>query len=253
MTEQLKDSPRLTSVINHPRFIESSPEITQNLITLSEGVEELKAINQELLGATLFGSALKGTATEKSDYDTNVFVEANKLLDLGIEVAIDESSNAEIVDKSLKSEYSHYISGYLAKKLGKEPAQIEEGIFVLPISHELIDTQIDHYLKSCKERPKHNDDIDIWLNADMTETVPEEPRTVLLGRNISTLFAADLTAGLETYREHVLARLEGAGQAGEEAWQDILLVVKFGEGHVGDEYYPATVSEAINEYSRLPV
>ncbi len=251
MSEQLPTSK--VPILTNKRFIEGRPESTQEVIELTKGIYELKAINPEIIGASLFGSVLKGTATEKSDYDTNVFVDADRLSKLGIAVTVDNKNDAKLVDETLKKEYSHYIGDYLGKKLGKDHTLIEGGIFIVPLSEKLIVYQLEQYFRAVKLKVEYREAKEQWYEGNMYGQEPEEPEYPMMGWNIGTLFGAELTSGLEGYRQLVLDELQQAGQAGEDAWNDIMFFVKFGEGHLDDKYYPSTVDEAINEYGARKV
>jgi hypothetical protein len=196
----------------------------------------------------LFGSVLKGTAHEKSDYDTNIFIDANKLTGMGAEVGIDNNGTSQISDPALKAEYSSYISSYLAKKMNKPQPQIEQGIFIVPISNEIIDSELDNYVSKCEPYQRYQDALDSWLNNDMEGDRPQEAEVPLISRSVGALFSAELTAGLESYRQHTIDKLDRMGKFGEDGWKDIVLLVKFGEGHLNDSVYPKDLEEANATY-----
>jgi len=246
MKAELSPSP----ITEHSRFIESSPEITQKLDLLTEGIYELQTINPDIVGASLFGSTLKGEATPESDFDTSIFLDANMLEEMGIAVSEDKYGGVSIDDPELKTEYSKYLSDYLAKKMGEDSTKLEEGLFLTPISHEIIDSQIDNFLKKAEAYQDYKKSYKDWWDNNNEGPAPEPPETPIMGSNVGSLFRAELGPGLEEYRDHVLTRLGEAGQTGEEAWEAILSTVKFGEGHIDDNHYPSSLAEATETYTQ---
>ncbi len=248
------------SIAPHARHVEGTPGNTETLERFSFGLEELKAANPEIAGATLFGSRLKGEATEKSDVDCTIFIDADAMAQQGVHVGIDKTGNLNWGEyESLKRDFQAYFGNFLAQKTDKNPSVITGGIYIEPVSENLIKQELDQHLENFtnyeKETEEHWHKVDEWAKdlSDNAGDRPEAPEYVTIARNIPALFHPDLTTGLEDYREAVITRLIAAGPLGEKVWQDILDSLAFGEGHreITDETaYPINLAQAKEWYAK---
>lgn len=252
MPESLLSAP--TSVIEHPRFIPGSAENVDTVTRFASGLQELQAENSEIVGATLFGSRLKGEARANSDVDCNVLIDASALSARGIEIDVDATGKLNWGGyQELQRDLQAHIGDVLAAKTDKDPVTIRRGIYIKPISAKLIEKQIELHVGYLKQYEEYMAKSEAWidnLDADINER-PEPPDYIPLSGGVPALFSPELAPGLDIYRSLVVDKLAEEGEYGKKAWEDILSHVEFGEGHleVADpSYYPVDLKAAQEQY-----
>jgi predicted nucleotidyltransferase len=248
MTETLHNN----NVFQHPRYVEGSAENTESLERFSDGLRELQSDNPEIVGATLFGSRLKGEATTKSDIDCTVLVDADALNVHDIHIDVGETGSLDWGEHSdLKHDFEAHFGKVLADKTDKAAGILTKGIYVQPISESLIQTQLNKYLTYLDKVDQYRAEKEQWWDSNSDAKPPELPETAVITGGIPPLFAPDLIDGLSDYRKTVINMLSQAGSHGEEAWQTILQGVEFGEGHKSIEdpsAYPTSLEQARQWY-----
>ncbi len=251
MSEKI-NTPINNNVFYNPRYVEGTAENTETLERFSSGLRELKQANPEILGATVFGSRLKGEGTAKSDVDCTVLIDADALEGHGIAIEVSETGILEWGEnKDLKHDFEAHFGKVLADKTDKAENTLMGGIYVQPLSDKLIKTQLNKYLAYLDSVDHYRSAKEQWLESDSATQPPEMPETVVITGGIPALFGPDLIDGLGEYRKTVIDTLSQAGSHGEEAWQTILHGVEFGEGHRSIEdqtAYPLTLEQARQWY-----
>jgi predicted nucleotidyltransferase len=253
MSERVRQPGPANTVFEHPRFIEGSSENAQTLEHFAQGLQELQAVNPEIVGATLFGSRLKGEATAKSDVDCAILVDADKLASEGVDLSVDETGTIQWGEyEELKEGFKSHFADVLSGATHKDPSTIREGLYIEPISNELIETQLSTHIDYLKNRDKYQADYSNWTQNSMLDSPqPQEPDYVRIDGNISALFGPELAPGHDKYRQAVINKLSQTGEYGEAVWQEILYGIQFGEGHYDMEdssKYPATLQQAQEWY-----
>jgi hypothetical protein len=142
----------------------------------------------------------------------------------------------------------------LAQHVGKDVQIIESGLYLYPISNELIRQQINHFMHYLQIDEAYQLANQAWLKRiEERGTVdvihdpqPIQPEWATIAGGIPALFSPDLLPGLAVYRKEVVTLLSANAARGERAWEDILRAVTFGEGHVPmtESYYPITLAQA---------
>lgn len=243
--------------LGHPRYIEGEPENIETLERFTSGLQELQTDNPEIVGATLFGSRLKGEATAKSDVDCVIFIDAEQLRQAGVTTEINDKGSVNWGEhKELPDDFEVHFASVLADKTEKDPKTIKDGIYVRPISTDLINSHISMYAAYVHKYNEYLRQSAAHIDNPQAE-IPEEPTQVFMSDSLSGLFSPDLLPGskLDRYRQDVLKAIDSTGEYGEEIWKEIMSKVKFGEGHVDYDdprYYPQNVQQAYEWYGADP-
>lgn len=254
---EINRTPR-NQLTEHPRFVEGSHENEETLEKFTNELEIIQEENPEIVGATLFGSRLKGESTAKSDVDTVIFIDAAQLKEHGITVEIDEQGNIVPGDfTKYTKEFKEHIGKRLANSTNKDPETITGGLFIAPIDDELIKKSIDQVVTYHQQYQEYKQEFEEWVENrswDDESEGPKPPEWVGLNSAIGQLFHPALLSGLDEYRQEVIGYLKQQGSFGEKVWQDdILGKLSFGEGHLktsDQASYPINLDEAGYWYGR---
>jgi predicted nucleotidyltransferase len=223
--------------------------------TLAKFRDELKEFmkdHPEIIGATVYGSQVKGTARPDSDVDTFLFVDEEKIglpLESGKGVDDRESDIATHIDTTI----SRPFKSLWAKSSGLNEEDMKDVRFRI-----LSQSRIDHDLQTMESYLEKMDKFN--KNEGDRPSLDQRPIAPAVGR----LFQLQLGRGLDTYRAYVLKSLEKKGELGDKIWetffyQDILAeesgkltrgtsdpVVEFHNKR--KDLYPHSVSEAMQYY-----
>lgn len=251
MSEQLHNNPEIP-VFSHPRYIEGSPENTETLVSFSHGLAEFQAQHPQILGATIFGSRLKGTAREDSDVDCRILADADYLEQHGAKATITEEGDVEWGDNgSFVYELEEKISKDIATNTNKDWLTIRRGIYIEPMSKKLIHEHLQKFLQNRQASIDTLAAINAWSFGGNKGPRPTGPPLIDIGSSVPALFAPDLIPGLDKYRRLVVEELSSAGRLGAITWANIMKQVQFGEGHVDTRnpyYYPQDLDQAKQWY-----
>ena len=259
------------------RFVLPREErLKARLDSLKESLDSLQVSHPEIVGMTLYGSMVTGSATESSDIDGFVFLEESKagdyLTDEDWQWAEEERHDYERkkpewstsvgvseIDLAATHRYSPIVQEALKGK-GLTDEQIKH-IRVRVISDEIIGNELTKTLESENEFIKYQGDIVMW-NKKMDELPidqwpswdekPEYPNRYTIDWKIPALFHLEVGKELNHYRNEVVRRLKKAGDSGERVWKQIIGHTADMERHMrGSNYphlYPTTIDEATNFY-----
>jgi predicted nucleotidyltransferase len=227
-------------LLDERRFVYSKdPEVRKQLSLLFESIKELKTHHPEIIAFMLYGSRVKGYATQESDTDGVLLVDyeiAKK--DLG-EDANNNLSGNELKNR-IRMKYKEILSNKLAEKK------------LLGSSKNLIAEPVDK--TKIMEALKGNEEYLLDRSYCITQ---------LFYFPVGRLPAVQGQTHLNDYRRMVLDELEKQGDKGECKWQKIMKEVGYWEAlWIGDEellgpstaperhkrIYPQTIKEARNYF-----
>lgn len=232
-----------------PKRFEIQPDsfVSERLSAVQSGVEEMREEDPNVLGVTLYGSMVKGTAHEGSDVDGYLYLDADRLAREESELATQENREPrpvtfDVGDVGNVSTYpgEHLYDVYkplIKDKFTKDGLLNEEQISdinIRPISGEIIDRHLSSLKQGLELARNGENDVNI------------EPSQNLFG-----LFHLAVGHGLDSHRQQIIEKLEGMGQEGEEVWSKIIGQTEKLEQYMYTDTpirYPRTLAEARNRY-----
>lgn len=259
------------------RFSLSSEESAKEKIrAVQSTIEEMKREYPEVIGVSLFGSLVKGTATLESDIDALLLVnpdaiapDANKgpivhFVRYDHAVIRGGASNESTfhwpeLRSDLSEKYEQIFKEKLTQKLPTLREEQSRDITVAPLSQALIGKMLDEIVDSYKKYPNGVSQQVIRLEhkIDLGEEGKFNPENIRIepSQLLYMLFHMDVGGGLPPYRKMVLDRLSAEGILGETIWTNLISSTESWEqGGVAfdalptEKRYPRTLAEAVGLY-----
>lgn len=238
---------------------ERNVESDRRLQVLSE-VREEYAKYDFIEGMTVFGSTVHGNAHEKSDIDTCVFVDPDKLIANhgGTELNVNDYKGlARIIERDL------------AGKLNVSAGNLSSGercdVRVYPINERIARQIVDVYAAQKATYDQYDNQrselFDNKIEAgtydykkfanEVREVLGDEPQHPLIAPSVSKLFhpAVGDQSELTRLRCQAIAAIDESPHR-EELWEDVVLSVRMFEGslHDGGLLFPESIDEAKELY-----
>lgn len=247
------------------------------IIGVRNALEKIFEEKPEIVGATLFGSLVKGDVREESDIDMHVFINADEVSnshaneeDLIIEKKFDfNSRRGEEIKagtfrwKDLRRDIADEYAGYVRLKLKEEMPSLDDDqlnhIIPTVITEDILGEYLEDILHSYKEYPEGALSKKVLIGSPTikegeaakadTENSRVEPNQMLY-----SMFFLAVGNGLKPYRKYIIDKLVMEGEAGESVWKDLIRStegweqkISFYEGQ-SDKKYPRTLEEATRVY-----
>lgn len=246
MNEQLNNQ-----ISNNERRFTLATETTARtrLDNFRDKVKDFQKKNPEVLGATVYGSMIKGEqAKETSDIDAFLYVDAETMPE---KENLQEKYN--FVDIKYRTDFLKSLN------ISNEDEQTYyRDLRVKLLSEETIDKDIDDYIQSETRYNTYKQ----MLNEKYTYDLPEEDKEKLLaqepltqGMDFATagMFHAKVGYGLEKYRHLFLEKVNELSdkKMSDNIWKDIYSQLKTYEQRSDPSKkieIPATLDEAIRIY-----
>lgn len=259
------------------RFSLSSEDSAKEKIRAVQSViEEMKREYPEVIGLSLFGSLVKGTATLESDIDALLLVNPDAIApdaDKGPSVHFVRFDHTIIrggapnestfhwpeFRNDLREKYEQIFKEKLTQRLPALSAEQTRDIIAAPLSEALLGKMLDEIVNSYKKYPNGVLQRTIWLAHKIEpgeegrftpENIRIEPSQLLY-----MLFHLDVGGGLPSYRKIVLGRLTAEGELGEVIWTNLISSAESWEqGGIAfdalptEKRYPRTLAEAATLY-----
>ena len=231
--------------------------VIERLRTLQSIIEEMRKEKPEVLSACLFGSSVHGRSKEKSDVDADIF----------IDVELINKSN-EIKSSKDKAEFLNAYTKIVQEKM-KELLKLSDEqvhhIRPIPISREIIDSELENFIKNGEienayktAEAKYETDLKAWEKIYESETDFRKKGVMLLTRPIfpkptedtytssmlGHMFFLDVGSGIRPFRKYFLEKLKERGRSGEVAWD----LLRF-QDEIFDPLMPKTLEDALRIYS----
>lgn len=248
-----------------PRFVIPKESIGyERLVETQTIVKELKNEDPAILSLCIFGSNVKGTATEKSDIDGWLFVDPSVVAlqsdheekDLVEICTMGESFYAteEIhFTKDIEQKYNDLIRNEIKRKLDLSDEQVKH-IRTRPLSESIIDryiTKWDSWAEEMKEYEARKIQHDIEIaDHNFSGSFPHLPQNMHTGY-IPYIFHMALGHGIEKYRRYVINNLIDRGETGELMWKELIDGTVIMENYLESNpkiSYPRNLAEAISLY-----
>lgn len=239
--------------------------IRSRLHQVRAGFQELQSQNPEVVGMTLFGSMVKGTAHQDSDIDSFIFIEGEqfkqRITDEAKQWAEQEltertssrySSPQKSIDLAAQYQYEPVIEATMIAQ-GLTPEQIKH-MRVRVISNDLIEQELTraiNYEKAFAEFMRQSDE---WMSGQSSsfDEAPERPELVIIDWKIPALFHVAIGNKLDLYRKHIITTLEEQGDIGEKIWKHIITHTADMERNMQastyDHLFPTTLKQAKELY-----
>lgn len=247
------------------RFVLSGEKFSKERLTaLKEEVDSIKGKYPEVLSFSMYGSMVKGTAHEGSDFDGYLFVDAEKVAEqqhVPLEQILDVSyENDSLFTEDIENRYRIELQSKLKERLQLGHDFVED-IKVRPISEKIIDKEIEKMLGYYSAEEKYQQDSIKWyqeqpgMNADDDELRtyekrrPQQPKYV--GASFGNMFNLDVGGGIRKYRKLFIEKLLKLGEKGEKIWADTIIGTEMMENNFSTDKtkrYPRTLEEAVKVY-----
>ena len=181
----------------------------------------------EVLSFTVYGSVVKGTATERSDIDGTLFID--------ITPSEDEVLNQDILEAVQSERYVDRFKYDLEHQLGFTPEQVGNDIYIETISEQDVENAAAQYLA---DKERFAEELEVWrrtrratgkteknlfgIEVPIYEYDGEEPRPPKFPLNIMAMFNMDIGGGIRKYRKRFLETL---GTLESEQADDVCLCI----------------------------
>ena len=236
----------------------------ERLDALKEEVDNIKKKYPEVLSFSMYGSMVKGTAHEGSDFDGYLFVDAEKVAEqqhVPLEQVLDASyENDSLFTDDIENKYRTELQNKLKERLQLGHNFVED-IKVRPISEKIIDKEIEKMLKFYSAEEKYEQDSIKWwgdqpgMNASEDELLAHENKRPQVPKYVETSFAnmfnLDVGGGIRKYRKSFIEKLLKLGERGEKIWADTIKGTEMMENNFSTDEtkrYPRTLGEAVKVY-----
>lgn len=198
------------------------PFAKERLATVRSEITKLKETYPEAVGFTMFGSMVRGRATEASDIDGYIFVDAEIAQQRHPDDVIFEDLNGETrLVPSMEAGYAQGLRAALESQHGFTPEQSQE-IRVLPISKQLIDQELEALTQNIQAYEEYRNAQQAYWDSGMQGEAPQAPETPLVPTNLYGLFHLEVGQGLKPMREHLIQNLQQKGEIGQKVWEEII-------------------------------
>lgn len=247
--------------------LSEDPIIREKVTIYREGFRKLQATHPEVIGATLFGSSVKGRAVGESDVDSAIFVDAQRAAERNNSFSThtdirEESDGTKEIQTLFNPVAGYYYFTELNKHVNSRSQNnggiIVEHATVFPMSPEILKLHLDIYIQSTQDFFSYhcaviNDRVNQSRNGKQatpsTESTQLEPSFFLPSSDITSLFHLQIGHGLDKYRQEVIERLED-NPYGEYAWRNICDSVEIFEGwsQRSGKRFPRRLAQARKTY-----
>ena len=238
-----------TTDIKERRFnpaIESTAKT--RLDSFRHGIKDFQKDHPEVLGATIYGSMIKGDqAKETSDVDAFLYIDAEAL-----------SPNNKLQDtRVIESKYrSDFLQTLHIPE--NESSKYYHDLKTKIVSGKILDTAINDYLeyenqyteyiKMRKEKYTYE-----ASEAEKEKILSQEPKTKTFDIAISGMFHARVGSGIEKYRRLFLEKINALPdkKIAEKIWSDIYMALDTFEKRSDPNkkiYIPSNLHEALRVY-----
>lgn len=233
---------------NERRFaLATETSARTRLDNFRDGVKDFQKQNPEVLGATVFGSMIKGDqARGTSDIDAFLYIDKETLPE-------------EKKNKSIDFVESDYRSSFL-KSLNIPEEDVSK--YYSDLRPKLLDGQVlDNDINSRIEYDNRMKAYKKMLEEKYTYETPDEEKEKLLSQEpqfkndfaISGMFHARVGSGIEKYRHLFLEKIEALSdkEMAEKIWDDIYFDLKTYENRSDPNKkieIPSTLSDALRVY-----
>lgn len=183
----------------------------QRLDTFRESVKQFQKERPEILGATLYGSMMKGSqAREESDIDAFMYIDGELLKDKNVDT-------------------EKYRTTFLENFGGKDSGEREyfEDLRLKELSSEIIDKEIEDQISHYKEYKNYKNTLD----EKYAEATTEKDKETLLKQEpfrnfdfaISGMFHPRIGTGIEKYRKVFLEKMRSISdrEIAEKIWGEV--------------------------------
>lgn len=181
---------------------------------LRNELQEIQSVHPEVIGATVYGSQVKGIARGsedplgQSDIDCYIFVDGESI---GIQDNGDEGTYPKEGDESwdrVNDSLGSEIRGRVERRFGLFDSTSKD-MRVRILTKARVDNDIDRAL--AHEQAIIDADANNTARPRLSETRPHD---------LDKLFHLQLGHGLDAHRKYILERLKRSGAAGEAVWKD---------------------------------
>lgn len=250
-----------TGCAQHPRIIEKNaryagrpeverthrfevsrdPALREKIHIYRDGLRALQAEYPEVVGATVFGSSVKALATDESDVDSILFVDPAKAAERSPSIQVthelrEDKKGAKSIESHFEDDIEALYGAELSLIVNQPPHSGERSIvehaLALPMSEEIINVQLEAYLKFIGEQiPYEYSQMMNRVEEGKGEKSADDskpPTAVWIGANIDGLFHLQVGHGLDKYRRYLIKQLRN-NKYGEPAWRGIMRCVENGE------------------------
>ena len=249
------------------RFLPPLNEVAKQRLAALQGMFlGYQADRPEVAGLTLFGSMTKGYATEKSDIDGYLFINADRVpVRSGeapaVSVSRDDDEGSGVIENQYKFDpaiQEAYVNEFRAKVKAATGLSDEKlrNLAVEPVSRPIIQAELNDLLPwavanlSYKEQTSAIEhDPQGWAKPQ-----PKRPENRMPSALLSSLFHLQVGKGLTEYQQLLIDELSKQGAAGDFVWEEIVKgtemmeqKLKVGTG----KPYPRTLSDARKLYALL--
>ncbi|MES2930838.1 MAG: nucleotidyltransferase domain-containing protein [Patescibacteria group bacterium] len=242
MQEQVSLNNQVEEKINERRFeLPIQDEAKARLDTFRTTVKELQKENPEILGATVYGSMIKGKqARAESDVDSFLYVDA------------ENPASDKIEADSYRQK--------LLEKLGaenNENSKYYEDVRVQPLSTAIIEKEIEDQLSFYEK----NEEYKRMLSEKYGEASDEEKETLLrqepdfrtIQFGISGMFHARVGSGIEKYRKVFIEKIATMPDkdTAEKLWSEVASQIRTMEQRKDPNVVidtPDTLKDAIRKF-----
>lgn len=222
---------------------ENAPEglARERLRVFRDALSEVQERYPEVLGATIFGSTVKGRVKSESDIDSYLFIDADKAVE-----AKRPFNTVNVYDRHTSTPTDPRLADLRMKLTMELDLTVKQvmHIFEIPISAEIIHEMVSSEATNVANRIK--------LEEENPHLHPQPLSSVTDMHTIRALFHLGVNdAGIRPYRAQAIEEMKKLGTVGERLWQDITRhVLYYEEGRRGAEiYFPKTLDEAARIYN----
>lgn len=212
-----------------------------------DGVKKYQGERPEVLGATVYGSMIKGEqAKENSDVDAFLYIDKDVIPETG------KRKDLDVLESEYRSDF--------LKKLGVSEDEAKKyygDLRTQILDNEVLSTEIASRVEYENEQREHKE----MLNRKYSFASPEEQERLLsqepafrqISFPISGMFHAKIGKGIEKYRRLFLEKINDLQDksAAESIWNDVYSQLKTLESRsdpTKEIKMPATLEEAIRTY-----
>ncbi|NTV22557.1 MAG: hypothetical protein HGB03_03275 [Candidatus Yonathbacteria bacterium] len=242
MKEQASLNNQTEEKIKEKRFeLPIQDEAKARLDTFRATIKDLQKENPEVLGATIYGSMIKGKqARSESDVDSFLYVDAENLLSTNIAI---DSYRQKVMEK-LGAE-------------NNENSKYYEDLRVQPLSTAIIEKEIEDQLSFYQKTEEYKQ----MLNEKYGEASDKEKETLLLQEpdfrtiqfGISGMFHARIGSGIEKYRKVFIEKLATMPNkdVAEKLWDEVASQIRTMEQRKDPNVVietPDTLKDAIRKF-----
>ncbi|MES3005770.1 MAG: nucleotidyltransferase domain-containing protein [Patescibacteria group bacterium] len=246
-------------------------EIRERLSIIQESVREIQETYPEVVGFLMFGSMVKGYATEESDIDGRIIIDVEQIHDknsntvtvIGWRSLKNDAGALSVKERGLspssiharfedatKKRYEDLIKDKFKLGISKLSDEQVRHIEALPISFEALDKILKIWRDNVAEfkaiedadkkiRKKHkkeelSDEDMAFLMREKSFKLPE--KNIQASEYLSQLFFLSVgSSNIRPYRAYIIKKLFSYGEIGKEMWTHIISYTEIMERRLVDE------------------